>query len=184
MNPRTLLTLLVPLTLTACPGTGDPSLRRKADAGQPDTYVSRPRPSSDGGAQPQDPEPLAADAGAAPTQVNCTPVDSVCGSGQAGCCSGSLCVSFSSGAQCATTCSAASQCAESCCVGTAGGSSVCAPASYCGSTTEPTDPTTPTSDTGSCNGNCGGQAASGCYCDGECQTYGDCCADISTYCGY
>ena len=35
----------------------------------------------------------------------------------------------------------------------------------------------------SCIGSCGGQAAGGCYCDGECAQYGDCCADACETCG-
>ncbi len=32
-------------------------------------------------------------------------------------------------------------------------------------------------------GSCGGQAPAGCYCDWECQWYGDCCADACDMCG-
>lgn len=35
---------------------------------------------------------------------------------------------------------------------------------------------------GSCKGFCGGQSADGCYCDDQCETYGDCCADKTTEC--
>ena len=34
----------------------------------------------------------------------------------------------------------------------------------------------------SCTGICGGQADSGCYCDDQCASYGDCCADIAAAC--
>jgi len=34
----------------------------------------------------------------------------------------------------------------------------------------------------SCAGACGGQAASGCYCDEECVNYGDCCPDVCEQC--
>lgn len=33
-----------------------------------------------------------------------------------------------------------------------------------------------------CNGYCGGRAPSGCYCDAQCSTYGDCCADVASRC--
>jgi hypothetical protein len=35
-----------------------------------------------------------------------------------------------------------------------------------------------------CAGFCGGQADSGCYCDAECASYGDCCADACETCGF
>jgi len=35
----------------------------------------------------------------------------------------------------------------------------------------------------SCEGNCGGQAAGGCWCDGNCENNGDCCADKEEKCG-
>jgi hypothetical protein len=35
----------------------------------------------------------------------------------------------------------------------------------------------------SCNGNCGGSGGGICYCDDDCWGYGDCCADVCTYCG-
>ena len=35
---------------------------------------------------------------------------------------------------------------------------------------------------GSCKGFCGGQSADGCYCDSQCETYGDCCADKADEC--
>ncbi len=35
----------------------------------------------------------------------------------------------------------------------------------------------------SCVGYCGTQAPGGCWCDDQCQSYGDCCADVGTACG-
>jgi hypothetical protein len=35
----------------------------------------------------------------------------------------------------------------------------------------------------SCENNCGGQAPGGCFCDSECQRFGDCCADKAPQCG-
>ena len=35
---------------------------------------------------------------------------------------------------------------------------------------------------GSCDGFCGGQAPSGCYCDGDCVDEGDCCSDFTAVC--
>lgn len=35
----------------------------------------------------------------------------------------------------------------------------------------------------SCSGACGGQSASGCWCDAACASYGDCCADKVSVCG-
>ncbi len=34
----------------------------------------------------------------------------------------------------------------------------------------------------SCDGKCGGQASSGCWCDDQCSTYGDCCSDYQSVC--
>jgi len=34
-----------------------------------------------------------------------------------------------------------------------------------------------------CAGSCGGQSATGCWCDASCAYYGDCCADKVTVCG-
>ena len=45
------------------------------------------------------------------------------------------------------------------------------------------DPTDPPAG-GECQGVCGGQGASGCWCDGECAQYGDCCADACDSCGF
>jgi len=36
----------------------------------------------------------------------------------------------------------------------------------------------------SCQGYCGGQSPSGCYCDQICWDYGDCCSDICEVCGF
>jgi hypothetical protein len=36
----------------------------------------------------------------------------------------------------------------------------------------------------SANPTCGGQAPSGCYCDGQCEAAGDCCVDACPTCGY
>mgnify|MGYP002637505063 CR=1 FL=1 len=35
---------------------------------------------------------------------------------------------------------------------------------------------------GTCVGQCGGQATDGCYCDDQCAEYGDCCSDICDAC--
>jgi hypothetical protein len=40
----------------------------------------------------------------------------------------------------------------------------------------------PGGDDDSCSGHCGGQAPDGCYCDDECQNYGDCCGDYEGVC--
>ena len=37
---------------------------------------------------------------------------------------------------------------------------------------------------GSCEGICGGQSPSGCWCDPDCWNYGDCCEDVCEACGY
>ena len=37
--------------------------------------------------------------------------------------------------------------------------------------------------TASCQGYCGGQSPSGCYCDQDCWDYGDCCPDVCEVCG-
>jgi len=37
---------------------------------------------------------------------------------------------------------------------------------------------------GSCQGFCGKQSPGGCYCDGECGTFGDCCGDLTVFCGW
>ena len=34
----------------------------------------------------------------------------------------------------------------------------------------------------SCQGNCGGQAPSGCWCDDQCAAFGDCCHDKAPVC--
>ena len=34
----------------------------------------------------------------------------------------------------------------------------------------------------SCNGNCGGQAPGGCFCDDACVNFGDCCSDFQQFC--
>ena len=53
-------------------------------------------------------------------------------------------------------------------------------------TTPPPPPSTPAGD--SCQGRCGSQAPSGCWCDHQsessqgCEFYGDCCSDFSQYC--
>lgn len=36
----------------------------------------------------------------------------------------------------------------------------------------------------SCDGLCGGQAPAGCFCDAVCKEYGDCCADVDTFCDF
>ena len=36
----------------------------------------------------------------------------------------------------------------------------------------------------SCQGICGGQSPSGCWCDPDCWNYGDCCEDVCDACGY
>ncbi|PID37927.1 MAG: hypothetical protein CSB49_08240 [Proteobacteria bacterium] len=50
----------------------------------------------------------------------------------------------------------------------------------------PTAPQTPNSppgpSNGSCQGYCGQEAPGGCYCDDQCATFGDCCADKQTLC--
>lgn len=45
----------------------------------------------------------------------------------------------------------------------------------------PDEPMVPNSAT-SCEGSCGGQAASGCWCDTQCAKFGDCCSDIGDHC--
>ncbi len=203
--------LIASFYLTACPGTGDPSLRRKVDAGRHDGYVATPAPSPltevDGGVAPvkqdsQVTQPVSQQDSTVPVDPQppqnptCTAADSPCGSGQAACCTGALCVNYTNvGILCGKICTSASECAENCCIATSGGSSVCAPSSFCPAPTDPTptdptptDPTptdpTPTGTDDSCQGNCGGQAPSGCYCDLMCSIYGDCCADKWTYCIY
>ncbi|MCK5800589.1 MAG: C40 family peptidase [Deltaproteobacteria bacterium] len=48
----------------------------------------------------------------------------------------------------------------------------------------PQAPNTPAPNaTDSCQGHCGQQAQSGCYCDGQCAQFGDCCADSQSACG-
>lgn len=37
---------------------------------------------------------------------------------------------------------------------------------------------------GSCSGSCGGLSSAGCWCDSLCHTYGDCCQDKISVCGY
>jgi len=37
-------------------------------------------------------------------------------------------------------------------------------------------------DPNSCDGHCGGQAPGGCYCDSDCEDFGDCCADVCNEC--
>ena len=37
---------------------------------------------------------------------------------------------------------------------------------------------------GSCASSCGGYGGNGCYCDAACETYGDCCPDACSQCGY
>jgi hypothetical protein len=44
------------------------------------------------------------------------------------------------------------------------------------------EPTAFCPDETSCAGNCGGQAPSGCWCDGACVVFGDCCADMCQQC--
>lgn len=41
---------------------------------------------------------------------------------------------------------------------------------------------TPIAGDATCEGSCGGQSPSGCYCDEGCETYGDCCEDICVFC--
>lgn len=38
-------------------------------------------------------------------------------------------------------------------------------------------------ETATCTGACGGQAAAGCWCDDQCDAYGDCCPDLDAVCG-
>jgi hypothetical protein len=45
---------------------------------------------------------------------------------------------------------------------------------------EPTPPPPPPADT--CEASCGGQAASGCWCDDQCASFGDCCSDLAEVC--
>jgi hypothetical protein len=39
-----------------------------------------------------------------------------------------------------------------------------------------------TSPPDSCDGQCGGQAPGGCFCDDLCTGYGDCCSDFASAC--
>lgn len=64
------------------------------------------------------------------------------------------------------------ECGDDGCGGTCGG---CADAAVCG--------TDFVCHAASCEGSCGGQSLGLCWCDEECVSWGDCCADVCTFCG-
>lgn len=60
----------------------------------------------------------------------------------------------------------------------AGGEDCTSCSADCGACPNPTPP--PAGSGGQCDGHCGGQATSGCWCDDSCAQYGDCCSDNSS----
>ncbi|HEU4536236.1 MAG TPA: hypothetical protein VFS00_19060, partial [Polyangiaceae bacterium] len=70
-------------------------------------------------------------------------------------------------------------CALGCQAGEGGAAAVCK--SEGGPTPPPPPPPPPGGD--SCQGFCGGQSDAGCWCDGQCEQFGDCCADRAAVCG-
>jgi hypothetical protein len=120
----------------------------------------------------------------------CAQYGDCCGDYQSACGGGSCTPKCAAGAICGSDDGCGGKCAGGCAAGLVCNSSkVCVPSSAkCGNGTCESGETTANcaadckTASGSCNGMCG-KASGSCYCDSQCKSSGDCCADYDKYCG-